>query len=225
MSNNPPAYYKNNALTRAIERVQEINAQHGMRAFGGGIPQDSPVPRLTPIENVDPRNAPIGADDKPIPVVSNLSPEEQERREREWAAVSGQKIGAAKEDDDDVEGNYGTLAEATPVVRRPNRPLPSYNPVSVPIVYTRPAIMDFTKLQAVNFEDGTVVIDGVGFKLNATWLSDVRDFAVQGVIESIKDGLRSLPKSEAPIAATTEDVQPVPNAETPDGVPSAQSEN
>lgn len=223
MSNNPPAYFKDNALTRAIERVQQLNQMHGIRAQGGGLSDgDFPtiggggMPPLT--QDYDPRNAPIGADDKPLPVVSALPPAEQERLEREWALASGQKIGSAAEDDDDgIGGNYGTLDQATPVPR-PNRPVRTYNPIAAPVVYAKPAIVNFKKLEGLNLVEGTAIIDGVGFKLDQTWLRKLKADIASAVVSAITLDM------EESIAATTEDVQPVPVAETPVELPPAQPE-
>jgi hypothetical protein len=228
MSNNPPGYYKNNALTRAMERVQEINAMHGIRAHGGGLPQgDVPalsggMPAIIPTVQVyDPRNVPIGADDKPIPVVSNLDPEEQERRDREWANATGQRVGsAAEEDDDGIGGTYGTLDQATPVLRSPARsPRAVVGQYAAPPQFsTKPAIVNFKKLEGLNLTEGTAIIDGVGFKLDATWLRKLKADIAAAVVSAITLDM------EESIAAPTEDVQPVQTGEASVELSPAQPE-
>lgn len=231
MSNNPPGYEKDNPLTRAIARVAQINSMHGMRAQGGGMsPGDFPSlsQAAQPLSSYDPRNAPIGPDDKPMPVVSNLDPNKQEELDRQWASESGQRVGSAKQEEDDgIGGHYGSLDEARPV-RRMTMQTGSRGPTNLPIIY-KPAVMDFTKLQSVSFEDSTVVIDGVGFKVTDECLLDIKNFAVGGVLDAIKANLekalsKPIVESSRESAAIGEGVQPVPPVETADGVSQAQPE-
>lgn len=234
MSNNPPGYEKDNVLTRAAARVAQLNQQYGMRAYGGGAPDgefaridDSPAPRL--VQEYDVRNAPISPDGTPLPVVSGLSPDEQERLDREWAQQSGQKVGSQKEaDDDGIGGNYGTMDEATPVRRAPSRgPM---KPAPIRFEGYAPLALDLTKLQSVDFENGQIVVGGVALKIEDDTMRSLAELAVEAAVDSLRKSLDSALakyklKQEAPAsepAQGAEVVQPVPTSETADGVSPGQ---
>lgn len=235
MSNNPPGYEKDNALTRAAARVAQLNMQYGMRAHGGGAPDgefpviaDAPAPRL--VQDYDVRNAPISPDGTPLPVVSGLSPDEQERLDREWAQQSGQKVGSQKEEDDGIGGNYGSMDEATPVRPRRTPGRAPYRPAITTSESYAPLSLDLTKLQSVDFENGQIVVGGVALKIEDETMRSLAELAVEAAVDSLRKSLDSALakyklKQEAPAnepAQTAEVLQSVPTGETADGVSPGQ---
>jgi hypothetical protein len=235
MSNNPPGFEKDNAVTRAARRVQELRATMGTR-FDRGLPSGrfdtmgkvEPEPAL-----MDMTNVPIGLDGKPQPMVSTLSPEEVARRNAAWAKETGQHLDSqnnivSADPDDlseggryDVSGGVPTGAMHRPVA--PSRPMVA--------VVARPT--DFGNLQTVDLQKKVVVVDGNTFPFTEEEASSVAIWMIEVVMRGIKEQIAAgLKKYGVGVVASTEatggdtkgneGVQSVPGGEASGPIPPAQ---
>lgn len=160
-----PAYYKNNPATRAFERVQQLRAELGTRA-DRGLP-----PAIVEAEAVvDVRNAPLGADGLPLPVVSTLSPEQIQARMLAWQQETGQVLDsnnniATPDVDEDIPASDPGEQTQAPVIARGG----TYRwPAPTPPPQYGPRAIDFSKMQSINPTEGVVVVDGISFNMSAS---------------------------------------------------------
>lgn len=171
---NQVAFVKDNPATRAAQRVAELRAQLGTRADRGLPPADSGV-----VGEVDVRQAPLGANGEPLPIVSPLTPEQIAERNRIWEMQTGQRLDAQNNivpagvsDDEDIPApDYSPgdgPVHVDPLFNvsrtqtgRINTSLPNITP---PPARSRP--IDFARMEAIHPLDGIVIVDGMSFQMN-----------------------------------------------------------
>lgn len=202
-----PAYYKDNPATRAFERVQQLRSELGSRA-DRGLPSaalDMPIPP-------DMRNVPIGEDGNPLPMISPLSQQEIAERNEAWERETGQKFDSlnnvtrpGSNDEEDIPAyDPGEAKQRTPALA--NGGIYRW-PAQGAIMPQGPRNIDFSKMQSINPVEGTVVVDGISFNMNASEKQSSAVLMANIVQRAMQDqllaGLKSLGLVETPDAPAT----------------------
>jgi len=211
-----------NALTRAMDMVQQYNQTYTPRAFGGqGVPatefapqpqQEAPVQPMQPI--IPPQAPPVSQD-------------EAQRRLLAWAAESGQVLDPQT---GNVAGRVPVMQApygANPgVVRRYNevpqpqpqygpQPQQYYQPVMQPAQMPRMSLtpMSIQSIQSIDFDRSVVWADGTPFPFDPKEAQPVLQFALEVILRQFavqfgsllqrygfvqgSEGVRSMPSNAA----------------------------
>jgi len=168
-----PVYFKENAITRAADRIAELNAQYGKRALGGGMPREAagplglaaPAPVPTP---PDPTMLNTGLSETGEGGISFAQPMDETKRselEAEWAAQTGQNVGPQSPEDAESEDGYDTSVR--PDTKEPVRMLsPRVQRPSPPLVIGPTGPANLSSLERVDLIAREIVVGGVAFRID-----------------------------------------------------------
>jgi len=193
---NQPAIEKDNALTRFMREVSQVNAEAGLPAgrSAGGPANVEPPTRVR--SHAMSRPTPV----KPLSLEEKM---ELDAKAKALGIMPSDELDELRETDGDDDDRAAEAARdavpsgpAIPVpgsIRNPRRPAPGVSGILRAVeegkvqgpIMSRPQLPDFKKVQVFDLTSNTIYVDGMAFPIPSEDVLAMKSYAVQIVLDHV----------------------------------------